>query len=487
MHCAARVAFAPLVPWLLLGLAAGGCDRVAVRPAPRVDGRPNVLLVSIDTLRADHLGCYGYARATSPRIDALAATSTRYAHALAPAPWTLPSHTAMLTGRHPWEIGVVDRFATVPPEVPIVSEYLAAAGYATAAFVDETARGWVGAERGFGRGFESYRHLPEEHDDHRYDAARTADSVIEWLEERDPSRPFFVFAHTKSVHALHTAHDTAGTPAYPYDKPRAYLERFATAEDLALQWRDPSLGIGVGYLNTVNQRVAIGAFDPAAFDPARRRALRALYDAGIYYVDEQVGRLLDALERLALRDDTVVIVTADHGEAFLEHRLLMHKEVYDPTLHVPLIVHVPGRKPSVETRRASLMDVVPIVLELAGVARPAELARADAADGEAFSFYRDSEGYYTEAYSLRGPEWTIVSQRLGPLDAPFRGELYRADDAGQTTPIEDRPDVLAAGLARLQQRLARTPERPAPPIELDAGTLEHLRALGYVDSAEGSD
>jgi len=463
---------------LLASLAAClGCDVVDARPDPA--RAPNVLLVSIDTLRADHLGAWGYPRETSPRIDALARASTRYAYTLAPAPWTLPSHAAMLTGRHPYEIGMLDRFATIPPDVPIVAERFASAGYACAAFVDETSRGWIGAERGFARGFHSYRHLPEESGDHRYDAARTADAVIAWLEDRDPSQPFFVFAHTKSVHALHANDGTAGERAYPYHKPREYLERFATPDELSLAWRDERLGRGVDYLRAVNERIALGHLRGEDFDRERLRILESLYDAGIYYADEQVGRVLDALERLGLRQNTIVVVTSDHGEAFLEHRLLLHKELYDDVLRVPLVVHVPGEPPAVVEERATLMDVVPILLAKAGLAAPVPLVSAGSP--EHFSFYRDRDGYYTESYALRGPEWTVVTQRLGEGGALFQSELYRADDRAQREPVVDRPEPLADMLARLQTRLARAPGQTGVPIELDERTLEHLKALGYVD------
>jgi arylsulfatase A-like enzyme len=455
-----------------------GCDLVETHPAPD-SRRPNVLLVSIDTLRADHLGSYGYARETSPRLDALARESTRYANALAPSPWTLPSHAAMLTGRHPYAIGMLDRSATIPEDVPIVAERFAQAGYRCAGFVDETSRGWIGGERGFARGFESYRHLPEESGDHRYDAARTADAVIEWLEDHSGDSPFFVFAHTKSVHALHANDGTAGDLAYPYSKPRAYLERFASDEDLAVSWRDARLGRGVGYLRGFNERLAIGHARAEDLSDDRLRILKSLYDSGIYYVDEQIGRILDTLEKLGHAEDTIVVVTADHGEAFLEHRLFLHKELYDELLHVPLIVHVPGEAPSVVDERATLMDVVPLLLAKAGIEAAPIAAEPDRE--EHFAFYRDRDGYYTESYALRGEEWTLITQRLGGEGALFQNELYRATDARQREPVTDRPDEVAAMLARLQTHLGRAPEQVGVPIELDAATLEHLRALGYVD------
>jgi arylsulfatase A-like enzyme len=471
---ARRCSAAFVATWAMALAPAHGSDAEAPPPAAL-----NVLLISIDTLRADHLGAYGYTRETSPRLDALAGEATRYADVLAPTPWTLPSHAGLLTGRHPWELGMRDRFATVPTEVPIVAEYFTAAGYESAAFVDETSKGWVGAERGFGRGFETYRHLPDENGDRRDDAVRTADAVISWLERRDPSRPFFLFAHTKSVHSVHAKDETAGPFAYPYRKPRRYLERFASDDDLALSWRHPDFGVGGNYLRRLNESIAAGRTDRSAIDPERLRVLRALYDAGIYYVDEQIGRIVDALERLDLREQTILVVTSDHGEAFLEHQLLLHKELYDQLLRVPLIVSVPGRAPAVSREPITLMDVTPMLLDLAGLERPPLLASRDRT--ERFTYYRDREAYYAESYSLRDDDWVLVWHRLGGKDEPFTTELYRSGDVGQERRIGDQPERATEMLGRLQQIVRRPPRLTGAPIEVDERTLEHLRALGYVD------
>ena len=182
--------FAPLGA-LLLGLAGAALAAPAGAPgAPSAGAAPNVLLISIDTLRADHLGSYGYAKPTSPVLDALAARSVRFADAHAPTPWTLPSHAAMLTGRHPLELGILDKAGRIPDGAATVAERLGARGYQSAAFVDSGKGGNVGASRGFARGFDVFEHGPHGGGGRfQHDVARTVDAGVAWLGRRDPARP----------------------------------------------------------------------------------------------------------------------------------------------------------------------------------------------------------------------------------------------------------------------------------------------------------
>lgn len=485
--------------WLGAGLGVIALAFGAVH-GRRLDGdpRPHVLLVSIDTLRADHLGYDGYARDTSPNLDRLAARSRRYREAFAPAPWTLPSHAALLTGRHPRTLGIEDRNAALPPAAPALAEALRSAGYRTAAFVDSMPGGFVGGRRGFARGFDSYVHLPaEEREGFRYDMAETVDRALVFLEHAPPDRPFFLFLHTKSVHALPAEGPRTDPRAFPYDKPEPWRSRYLTPEQAALSWDEPGLGRGVGWLRAWNEAVAAGERRPEDFPPERRAALEALYDAGIRYVDHHLGRLLAGLDARGLADRTLVVVTADHGEAFLEHDLLLHKELYRDVLRVPLLVHVPGEASGVDVReRATLMDVAPTVLAAVGVPAPAGFsgrslpATDDASPGPAdplFTYYRSwPDGYY-EAYGLRAGRFSLVHHRLG-RGAPYRTELFDLE----SDPAEARPlgEAHAARRAALLDRVNRwrAAGSDAGPADGDAGpariaidpeTRRHLEALGY--------
>jgi arylsulfatase A-like enzyme len=459
----------------------GGCAKEV--------SRPSFLLLSIDTLRADHLGCYGYARDTSPNLDRFAERSVRFESAVAPSPWTLPSHVAMLTGRHPWELGILDYRSSIPPEVPLLAELLAPAGYQTAAFVDSDPGGFVGAERGFGRGFATYEHAP--HDGasrYRYDVAVTADAAIGWLEKRRGSEPFFLFLHTKSVHD--TPEPAGPSPEWdaPYDKPEPYRSRFLPTRGLRHAWRDGPKLRGVRYLRELNARIAAGSLDPADFPRDKLEELVALYDAGIYYADEHIGRLLEAVRRLGLERGTVILVTADHGEAFLDHGFFRHLEVYVPLLRVPLLLFDPREPARIVTRAVMLSDIVPTILDRAGVPRPFGLTRPSllAAEGDGleeelslFSYFRFREGYLYEAFALQEGPFKLVFHRRAS-EPQFRAELYDTrSDPGERLPLDGEGERRRA----MTERLRRTVERPDPgkTIELRPETIEQLRALGYLE------
>ena len=459
--------------------------------AVRHDRRPevvNLVLVSIDTLRADRLGRYGHDRDTSPRIDRLAETSTLFTDVLAPTPWTFPSHAAMLTGRHPHELGLRGPNATIPDGIPTIAEVLREAGYRTRAFVDSTPTSYLGSERGFARGFDDYEHLNAlDHTGYKYDMAYTADRAIEWLGARDDDHPFFLFLHTKSVHGVGKAlaRRVGGEQAYPYAKPEPYLSRYATPEQLAYGWDDPDLGSGVRYLASWNQRIAHG--EAEAFDPGRLDALLALYDAGIRYVDDHLARVLDALEAEGLTGNTVIAITADHGEAFLEHRFFLHIELTRNVLHVPLIVHRPWLPKGVEDRRpAALEDVVPTLLDavgaspIPGATGQSLLPPVDPAAGprDRFATTALDPTHFYEAHALRRGKRTAIRQRIGRR-APrtevdfFEGsaEAERLDLPALAAPLLERIDVILEG-----------PVATAPEIQIDDETAELLDALGYGES-----
>jgi arylsulfatase A-like enzyme len=456
--------------------------RAAAAGAP-----PNLVLISIDTLRADHLGCYGYARATSPVLDALARRSLRFADAHAPTPWTLPSHATMLTGRDPLELGILDKSGTLPAGVPTLAEPLRARGYQTAAFVDSGPGGFVGARRGFDRGFDRFSHAPhgagagagEDENDMR----RTVDAGLEWLRHRDPSRPFFLFLHTKSVHSQ--PQGRRGGRHAPYDKPDAYLARFLPGARLRFSWNDAGRA-GAGYLREMNKRIARGTLGRDAFPDAKLAELVALYDAGIYYVDEQIGRLLASLAELGLEGDTAVVVTADHGEAFLDHRFFLHQELYHPLIQVPLILRLPdGRRGTVE-RTVRLADLAPTLLALAGAEPPRELRgrsllEEGAAAGPRYPFFRLDPSYGYVAYGIEDGPWLLVYHKTDAEPA-FRSELVpHAPGAGAPAPGPASESLEAELRERLLRHFGPVIARPLEAGPVDAETLEELRALGYVD------
>jgi arylsulfatase A-like enzyme len=373
-----------LVLVLLQGGWILGSDRIkqwheAGRPLPPA-GSPNVLLIVLDTVGADHLSVYGYQRPTTPNLERLARRGIRFDRARAAAPWTLASHANMFTGRWPHELAL--RW-TCPLEgdVPMLAEYLESLGYATAGFVGNTF--YVSYDSGIDRGFTHY----EDYVLDGLNAARTVKlinevllvtsqlgrfwpmscqtslalssgarkdariinrALLDWLSQRrEPQRPFFAFVNYVDAHS-------------PYLLPPGVPDRLgsprmsdADMRLLAESWTDAN-----------RQR----------FPQAARRLVRDAYDGCLAYLDDRLGELIDDLERRGVLDETLVIITADHGEGLGEHDLFDHGEsLYRTEIRVPLLIVLPavsGRpvSPEVVDSRVSLRD---IAATIAGFVRPA--------------------------------------------------------------------------------------------------------------------
>ena len=424
----------PMPAALLLALAlAPGCRRAA--PAPPPASRPNVLLVTIDTLRADHVGCYGRAQALTPTLDGLAARGVRFATAVAHVPLTGPSHASILTGLSPLGHGFRDNGGFVlPAQVRTTAEDFGKAGYRTAAFVSGFP---LNRRFGFDRGFETYDdHLPRGNDPRRAlhverFADATTDAVLRWLAEPDPSpgrRPFFLWVHYYDPHA-------------PYEPPQDFAARFAA-------------------------------------EP---------YDGEIAFVDAQLARLLRKLEEKGEMARTLLLATADHGESLGEHGEVSHGLfVYDATLKVPFIVAGPGIAAGrVAPTVARGIDVLPTLLDYAGLELPPEIegrSLRPALEGREMS---DAPAYAETLYPLRELGWAPLfawrTSRHKMIEAP-KPELYDLEgDPGETLNRAAREN---ARLAEMQRKLQAALARPAPSaaVELDPETAERLRALGYVAS-----
>ena len=477
---------------VLLALA---CGKAETAPATAPD-RPHLILVSIDTLRPDHLGSYGYSRATSPVIDELARESVRFTAAFAPTPWTLPSHASMLTGMHPYEIGIDNSFRTIPGEIPVIAELLARAGYQTAAFVDSSPTGFVGADRGFGRGFESYRHAPHRPGlTQRFDMAATVNAALQWLAERAASRPFFLFLHTKSVHAVPNDAACLHPDCPPYEKPEPWQSRFISPGQKTSSWTSAEDGAGQRYLWSLNAKLLRGELDRKEFPKERLVELKSYYDAGIYYVDHHLGRLFDRLRELELFERSVIVVTSDHGEAFLDHALFMHQEVFDTLLRVPLIIRAPDLAPTIVEDHVALADIVPTVLRQADVpipdrvtGRPLPLTPATSVTIESrpsrdlFAYYLFPSKFTYQALALRSGKWKLVIHNPERPDL-FRRELYNTDDdPNEQQPVSKKERLLDELRQRLRSWLRRPPvAQGAEFTQQELPELEAIRALGYVE------
>ena len=305
-------------------------------PGRRAARRPDLVLISIDTLRADHLSTYGYPRPTSPHLDRLAAESYLFTRSLSASTWTLPSTATLLTGLLPAQHGLLSIHRRLTPDADTLAERLARLGYRTAAITDG---GFVDTHWGFSQGFERYDATAGEPWEPK-DVAEIADPASRWLEE-NRFHPFFLFVHTYETH-------------------QPYVNR----ESFADPFLDP------GYAGPFAERASVHVSEAAATVGADLERIVALYDGEIRRADHYLGRFLDSLRAAGRWRDTAVIVTSDHGEEFLDHGDFDHgfAKVFDPNVRVPLILKPPGGLAAGRTvdRPVTGLDVAPTLLQLAG-------------------------------------------------------------------------------------------------------------------------
>jgi arylsulfatase A-like enzyme len=445
---------------------------------PRTDPRP-VVLISLDTLRADHLGCYGYSRPTTPALDGLAADGALFLNTYAPSPWTLPSHVSLLTGLDCINHQVTQADRKMDPALVTLADGLHRRGYVNAAF---TGGGYVSGLYGFSKGFDSYNERGTVLD--RRSAEEIGREAVDWIRgNRD--KDFFLFLHTYQIHN-------------PYYTPEPYNEAFLAPGDTI---RD----INMGHYNHEWRYKP----EPEAW----RKNIIALYDAEILYTDATLIRpVLETLKELGLYDRALIIVTSDHGEEFFEHRSWLHTHsLYNETLKVPLIVKFPrgahrGRRIA---RWARLVDVMPTVLDEVGVKWPGldldgrsllgflgEKGGTTGASGER-SFLSELEADASEnglpgkvALSLgrtkiiRNSDFT--AQELAALAYPpppvRRYEVYdlETDPREEHDLARSRPELTRKLVAFLDKTYRQRTKVTGKRTEIDAAIREQLKALGYI-------
>jgi arylsulfatase A-like enzyme len=455
-------------PRILLAIASLCCALPAAGETQGV--RPHVVLISLDTLRADHLSAFGYARETSPRIAALAAHSVVFEEAYSHSQKTAASHMSLMTGLHPEVHGVGNPGnsrvrARLSDQIPTLAEQLRAAGYRTHAL---HGGGNVSAEYGFDRGFDSY----EQDIDLERMLQRARERVA--AEAGRDGAPLFLFLHTYKIHGPYTPREE---DARRFVDP-AYAGRIVSSwkqlAELAPGWPE-------------RNRLYWERVD--ATSAADLRHLSDLYDAGIYYTDGRVGEFLDWLAAQPGWARTLLIVLSDHGEEFGEHGQLRHSTLHRETLHVPLLMRFPGADPALQPRRvkslARLVDVLPSVLEFARVQAPAQLeghSLLPVLRGErrepGFVWSQTKRG---GAQALRVGDWKLI--RSGDGEQLFRvsrdpGERtdLRAQEPARAALLGAQLDALVAAAAARRDALGGAPAEAA----LDPETARQLEALGYL-------
>lgn len=434
---------------LLVVPTGGACDsdsRLVAAGSPHT----RVLLVTIDTLRADHVGAYGGPVPTRA-IDGLAYTGALLTDAFTPTPSTLPAHASLLTGLHPWHHRVLDNAIPLPDGVRTIAELARAAGFASAAFVSS----YVLHERfGLARGFDTYHFAPRERYRWRGEerpafwtrGSETTDAALAWLgKHRD--EPFFVWVHYFDPHS-------------PYEAPAGF-ER-PSSERVALD--DKQLPPGVASLTALSDMI------------------RA-YRAEVVYTDAELGRLLEGLRSLGLFEATAIVVTADHGEGLGDHGVLEHGEnLFDELVRVPLVIRAPGVPPGRRLGGAvQLEDLAPTLLALLGIPSPGDLDGFDLMPwvrGEVAAPprdavlgrrkpYRDRPDHF---YERHGSAKWIGSLESGGVVYDLARDPNEAD--GKAAPVSP---------SELEGARAARAALPTPAPAIDAEVRRALEALGYTE------
>jgi len=415
---------------------------------------PDIVVIILDAARADRFSCYGYERQTTPNIDRLAAESLVFRRVFALAPYTLCSVPTMVTGLSFLDHGVVAHGDRLSAEATTLAEHLKSAGYSTACVsASPNNSRALGTDQGYDKFIETWQVVPRPQSTDPFLLSRLA---LDWLAADDGTAPIHLQLHYVPPHA-------------PYAPP----PEFDLFTDPAYQGR------------LDGSHVAINALDSGAVQPlpAELAHISALYDGNLRAGDAAVAQVLEALAKRSRWRDTVVLVTADHGEAFLEHGRMSHNStVFDEMLHVPFVLRLPAGSPTSADldRLASLADIVPTLLATAG-ARPEDLPDgfnllAPPALGGRFLIGRTAGD--PPLYALRTSRWKLVFAGSG------MGALFDlAKDPGESRDLALQAPLVFSGLGQLlTERLSQTP-RFAPAAEATAlaeANAEMLKALGYV-------
>jgi len=445
-----------IVAALLCASACGGAGGGA---------QPHIILITADTLRADHLSLYGYARATSPRIDGFAGRAWQFKDAVTVIPKTGPSFGTIFTGLHPQEHGVRSNFGAIPAALPVLAERLRARGYRTAAFVGNPV---LRPGTGFDRGFEHYQLF-----DGRHDAGTgpVNAAFLEWA-RADWNRPTFVWIHYMDPHGPYTPRAEVLRPFLEDDLAQSAARVALTPADMPSGNADKVLGAVPAY-----QRID---------DEDRVAVYIARYDAEIREMDEAFGELLDHLKRHGLYDASAIVFTSDHGESLGEHDYYFEHGWFadEAELHVPLVIKPPGvREGRVVDQQVTHLDLLPTLLALAKVPTDREGSGTDllgALGDRAPVLIENSDRYPEKYYGLRGPGFKYLVR-----DGDRAEELYdlRADPREQRNLAAEQPERLRELRQACDETLRRARASALPQASVapeDPQTLERLRGLGYV-------
>lgn len=437
----------------------------------------NVILISVDTLRADHLSCYGYARETCPHIGTLAQEGVTFLNTYVSSPWTLPSHVSLLTSLHGVHHQVYHGDESMDPILVTLADVLRQHGLYCAAF---TGGGFVSSIYGFSKGFDTYSEdagnvFSQDSAEHLFRL------VSEWLDSHK-DKGFFLFLHTYQPHN-------------PYDCPYPYKTMFLEEE---AKWRHLDL------MNFLGGKQGIFK----ALSEEERQNVIGLYDGEIRYTDEElIGPLIDKLKKIGIYDQTMIVFTSDHGEEFYDHQGWGHgHSVYDESLKVPLVIKFPGNR--FKGRKiqyfVSLVDIFPSILEELGI-RLKELEM----DGKSLfpvirgeekrnrMFFADIASNVLDSHipqkisTNSGEEKLILNNRFSkedlefflfppPLSNPVEVYDLVQDPKERRNIANGRSELANQMIQEIEKIYKEAEKRKTGKLEIDKELRRQLKALGYI-------
>lgn len=455
-----------LLPLLSLSLFASCAE-----PETWSEDSQVVVVVLIDTLRRDALGCYGHPEANTPRIDELAGEGVRFEQAISSSGWTLPSVASLLTGTWPTvhkAVGRIPRMTPITTDLPVAGEVFQEGGFETLGFVNAA---FLSPLLGLDRGFDLFDHRHAYNQDMRR-ADETVDSALVQVSERE-GRDLFVLVHLFDPHL-------------DYDGPEPHRYEFTDGR------KNPPAPL------TMQTVRALGNSP----DPAQAKYVRGLYQGEVAFTDRAVGRLIDGLKELGVWDRTTMVLTADHGEEFWDHGGFEHGHtLYDELIRVPLVVRLPGNEGAgrVVADQVRVLDVMPTLFELTGLDCPESfighslLPLLKGEDDEPRIAFSQSTLYGSDKLSWRTERYHLIFDRAKKAERPMELYDWVADPAEQDDLVHEQPELAKRLYAELrafhadlevQGRLLSTPDIENIHPKRIKKYLESIESLGYTGRDE---
>jgi len=427
-----------------------GCTKISSHK------KPNIILISIDTLRPDHMGCYGYSRPTSPVMDQFASEGLLFEDVTSPSPWTLPAHGSMLTGLYPNRHALKSHNVSLPKDIITLADVLQKQEYTTTEIINSD---YLSKRYGMNRGFTNYMYVVEKA--HQVEPSQVEDKAKLWL-SNSQTQPFFLFLHYFDVHS-----DYCSQAKYEKIFLRPYKGKFDGRTSQLRFYRDAQI----------------------ALEQTDGEHLVDLYDAGIKQMDDGLDRLFSFLKSKGLYDNTYVIITSDHGEEFLDHGSVLHgRTQFQEMIKAPLIIQGPGIPKCKRIKyAASLVDLMPTILSMANAPIPPSLDGIDLSplwtekntsmpNRYIFAGADHNNKVYDTKQAVRHPRYKLHYDKLTKNQQLYDLQL----DPGEKTDIASvSSELVDSMMAQLNNYMSIT-NKGRKLDSLSEEQIQKLKSLGYL-------